>query len=45
MPVKKQDVEPTYQNVVGQDELTRFDVKKKKKKPFKKFKGPEKKNV
>jgi hypothetical protein len=45
LPVKKQEVEPTYLNVVGQDELTRFDVKKKKKKPFRKFKGKEKKDA
>lgn len=45
LPTKKQNVEPTYMNVVGQDELTRFDNKKKKKKPFKKFKGNDKNHV
>lgn len=38
--------EPTYLNVVGQDDLTRFDnkkpQKKKKKKPFRKKKSPAK---
>ena len=41
--------EPTYENVVGQDELTRFDNKQKKKKPgkkkfFKKKKRPQNTN-
>jgi len=41
--------EPTYENVVGQDELTRFDNKQKKKKKgkkkfFNKKKRPQKKN-
>ena len=43
--VKKKEVELSYLNVVGQDDLTGFEVKKKKKKPFKKFKGKEKKDA
>lgn len=44
-PVKKEEKEPAYLNVVGQDDLTRFDKKKEKKKKgkrkfFKKKKNP-----